>query len=287
MSTSLSIDGSSVRITGSSGRKIDKWNSVSFDPDFLREGTIFNTTEMAKIIKQALAEAKLSTKHIRCSLPSINSVSRILTLPQIRRSDLEVTIQREARRVMSVSPETNFLQWQLLPNGGTEQQVFVLAIPQEPLQRLMQTCQIVGVTIDTIDLIPLALARAVNQKNAIIAHGEVNAIEMVIIVNSLPGLMRGTWLRENSLDTDKATALLLQQIASTIEYYNDMNRTNPLPTNVPIYLTGEVALNPELAQRVSTISGRAVANLEPPVTYPAEFPVAQYMTNIGLILKSS
>jgi len=65
-----------------------------------------------------------------------------------------------------------------------------------------------------------------------------------------------------------------------------MNRSNPLPASVPIYLTGEVALNPELAQRVGALSGRTVAPVESPLSCPAHFPVALYMTNIGLILKS-
>jgi hypothetical protein len=64
-----------------------------------------------------------------------------------------------------------------------------------------------------------------------------------------------------------------------------MNRTNPLPADVPIYLTGEIALNAELAQRVSTLSGRTVAPLELPLSYPEHFPVALYMVNLGLILK--
>ncbi len=287
MSVSLSIDGNSIRIMSSSGRKIDKWGSVSFTPQFVREGVISNTVEMAEILKQALAETKISNKNVRCSLPSIGSTSQVLTLPQIRKSSLQVTVQREARRVMSISPETNYIYWRLLPDGGGEQRAFVLATPKEPLQRLIETCRAAGVTIKTIDLKPLALARAVNRKDAIIAHGEVDSIEIIIAIDSLPSLMRGIWLRDKSLDADKITALLLQQIASVIEYYNDMNRANPLPADVPIYLTGEVALNPELAQRVSTISGRTVADLEPPVTYPTDFPVAQYMTNIGLILKSS
>ena len=97
--------------------------------------------------------------------------------------------------------------------------------------------------------------------------------------------MRGIWLREKDLDAGRVAALLLQQLASTIEYYNDMNRASPLPTDVPVYLTGEAALNPELAQRVSTLSSRTVAPLKPPLTYPENFPVALYMTNIGLILK--
>lgn len=287
MGVSLGIDGNSLRIVSFSGKKIDKWDSVGFAPQLVKEGLISNIAEMAQIIKQALTERKLSPKNVRCSLSSIGSTSRILELPQIRKSGVEVTIQREARRVMSISLDTNYLYWQLLPEGGPKQQVFVLATPKEPLQRLIQTCQNAGVTIGTIDLKPLALARAVNRRDAIIAHGEVDSIEITITINSLPSLMRGNWLRGESLNTDKITALLLQQIASTIEYYNDMNPTNPLPTDVPIYLTGEVALSPELAQRVSAISGRTVANLEPPVSYPAYFPIAQYMTNIGLILKSS
>jgi len=132
----------------------------------------------------------------------------------------------------------------------------------------------------------LALARAVSQKDAIIAHGEMNAVEIVIMVDSIPSLMRGIWLREKDLDAGRVTALLLQQVASTVEYYNDMNRSNPLPSDIPIYLTGEVALDAELAQRVSTLSGRTVAPLEPPLSYPAHFPVSLYMINLGLLLKS-
>ena len=109
---------------------------------------------------------------------------------------------------------------------------------------------------------------------------------MIVMLDSVPSLMRGIWLREKKMDAGRVTALLLQQLASTIEYYNDMNRSNPLPASVPIYLTGEAALDPELSQRVSTLSGRTVAPLEPPVSYPANFPVALHMTNIGLILKS-
>ena len=45
--------------------------------------------------------------------------------------------------------------------------------------------------IDTTEY-ALALARAVNQKDAIIAHGEMNSVEMVIMLDSVPGLMRGS-----------------------------------------------------------------------------------------------
>jgi hypothetical protein len=286
MTVSLSFEGNSLRIISSSGRKIDKWGSVSFDPKLLREGVFTDVASMAQIIKQALNERKLSPKNVRWALPSIGSSSQVITLPEESKTNFEVAVQREARRVLSVSPETSNLIWQRLPSTGAQQQVYVVAVPKESIQSLIQTCQAAGVTIGIIELKSLALARAVDQKDAIIANGEGNSVEMIVMIDSLPSLMRGIWLREKDLDAGRVTALLLQQLASTIEYYNDMNRSSPLPTSVPIYLTGEVAINPELTQRVGTLSGRTVAPLEPPLSYPAHFPVALYMTNLGLILKS-
>jgi hypothetical protein len=285
MTVSISIDGNSLRIVKSGGRKVDKWDSISFDPHLMREGLIADTARMAQVIKQSLKERQLSTRNVRWSLPSIGSTSQIVTLPQESKTKLEVTIQREARRVLSVSPETSYLYWQLLPRVGAEQRVYVVAVPKESARGLIQTCKIAGITIHSIELKSLALARAVGQKDAIIANGEVNSVEMVIMLGSIPALMRGIWLREKELDAGRVTALLLQQLASTIEYYNDMNRSNPLSADVPVYLTGEAALDPDLAQRVSTLSGRTVAPLKPPLSYAAHFPVALYMTNIGLILK--
>jgi hypothetical protein len=286
MTVSLSIDGNDLRITSSSGKKIDRWDSIGLPPQLLREGLITDTTRMAQFIKETLNERKLSTKRVRWALPSIGSTSQIITLPQAGKGNLTVTIEREARRALSVSPETSYLYWQLLPGTGTQHRAYAVAVPKELTETLIRTCQIAGVTIENIELKSLALSRAINQKDAILTHGEVNSVEMVIMIDSLPTLMRGVWLREKDMDAGRVTALLLQQLASTIEYYNDMNRSSPLPANVPIYLTGESALNPQLAQRVSALSGRTVAPLEPPLSYPPNFPVALYMANIGLILKS-
>ncbi|MFC1892962.1 type IV pilus biogenesis protein PilM [Chloroflexota bacterium] len=286
MTVSLSFDGNSLRVVTAKGKKVEKWDSVSFDPSLFKEGVITDAARMAPIIKQALSEKKLSTKNVRWSLPSIGSSSQVLTLPKGGKTSLELTVQREARRVLSVSPESSHLYWQQLPGSNTEQRVYVVAIPKESVQTLISTCQLAGVTIGSIDLRSLALARAINQKDAVIAHGEVNSVEMVIVLDSVPILTRGIWLREKNLDTGKVAALFLQQIAGTMDYYNDINRSNPLPSDVPIYLTGEIALDPDLAQRVSTLSGRTVADLEPPLSYPPNFPVAFYMSNIGIILKS-
>ncbi len=285
MTVAITIDGNSLRIVNASGKKIDKWDSVSFDQHLMKEGFIADTARMGETIKEALKERQLSTRNVRWSLPSIGSVSQVVTLPQESKAKLEVVVQREARRALSVSPETSYLYWQELPRAGEERRVYIVAVPKEPVRALIQACKVAGVTIHSIDLKALALARALGQKDAIIADGEMNSVEIVIMLGSMPGLMRGIWLREKDLDAGRVTALLLQQLASTIEYYNDMNRSSPLPADVPVYLTGEAALNSELAQRVSTLSSRTVAPLAPPMSYPEHFPAALYMTNIGLILK--
>jgi hypothetical protein len=286
MTVSISLDGASIRIVGASGKKIEKWDSVSLDPQLVREGIITDTKAMAEVIKQALAERKLSAKNVRWAIPCIGASAQVVTLPEAGKMKLEALVEREVRKVLSVSPETSYLNWQMLPDSGSARQVYAVAIPRELIENLIQTCQLAGVTISSIDLRTLALGRAITQKDAIIAYGDMNAVEILVMLDSLPGLMRGVWLRERDLDADRVTALLLQQLASTIEYYNDMNRSAPLPTTVPVYLTGEATLSPDIAQRVGTLSGRTVGELQPPFTYPEHFPAALYMVNLGLLLKS-
>ena len=84
MTVSVSIDGDSLRIVSSSGKKIEKWDSVSFDPRLVSEGLITDTTPMAVILKQALSEMKLSARNVRWALPSIGSSAQIITLPFLR-----------------------------------------------------------------------------------------------------------------------------------------------------------------------------------------------------------
>ena len=75
MTVAIAIEGTSLRIISAAGKKIDKWDSVNFDPRLMKDGLIADAGRMGQVIKEALKERKLSAKNVRWSLPSIGSLS--------------------------------------------------------------------------------------------------------------------------------------------------------------------------------------------------------------------
>jgi type IV pilus assembly protein PilM len=199
---------------------------------------------------------------------------------------LDGIVQREARRVIGASLDDSYLHWRALPVKTRHRQVYVLIVPKEPLHALMKALQTAGLKPKLIDLKPLALMRAVNRRDAIIANGESNSMETVIVVDDIPALVRGTVLSEGAASPDYAVGRISDELVRTIAYYNDSHRDDPLDPELPIYLTGSLATSVPFSINVATLTGRAIEPLEPPLRYPDELPVAEYMVNMGLVIRA-
>ncbi len=282
----LNIEGISLRVLSFSGGRVESWVSVPFNPRFVRSGFVAEPDGLGQVIKGVLEEKRIGRGRVVCALTGLGSVSRVLTLPKVSKGDLGEVVTREARRVMGISPETSQVFWQPLPGGEARQRVYVLAVPKEPVVSLVEAVRASGRRPWLVDLKPLALARAVNRRDAIIANGDGNSVEIVIIVDDVPTLMRCVFLGGEMLDSERATINLIEELTRSIAFYNDTNRANPLPSDLPIYLTGEAAESPHLASTVASLTGRPVGSLMPPLPCPPELPLAEYMVNIGLVLRA-
>lgn len=282
----MSVEGITLRVVTFRGGVVESSLSLPFNPRFLRGGAVVDPDGLGGVIRQALADKGLGRGKGIFALPGLGVLSRVLTLPPVATGKLESVIPREARRAFALSGDTHAIHWQVLSGKTSPLRVFVLAVPKEPLLALAQTGKAAGLKMEAIDLKPLALARAVNQKNAVIVHGEVNCLEMVIMLDGLPGLMRSIFLGDEALAPEFALTRLLDELSRTLTYYSETSRENPLDMSVPVYLTGELASNPALAANVTTFTGRSVGAIEPPLPLPQGFNAILFMTNLGLILKT-
>ena len=283
---SLSIEGTTLRILGSRGDSVDVWETVPFNPRFLKNDHIVEPAGLGEVLKNTLAKMKLTSGTTLCALSAVGSTPRILDLPSmIEKGQLGSIVDREARRLAGDSVDDYHLYWRALPLRTQQQQVFVLTVPKEPLQALIKTVAAAGLKPSLIELKPLALMRAVNRKDAIIANGESNSVEIVIVIDDVPALIRNVFLGEGVLSADYAVGRISDELVRTIAHYNDSHKDEPLDQELPVYLTGAVAGSVPFAINVSTLTGRPIQPLEPPLSYPAELPVANYMVNMGLILR--
>ena len=281
----LSIEGNDVRMLSYHNNSIESWKSVSFDARLLKMGQVADPEGLGTVIKTVVSEIETKKCYVVCALPGLRSVSRIISVPNLSKKEMEAIVPREVRRTMTVSEEDNYFHWQILPTEGAQTRVFVLAVPKEPLSSLLRAFNHAELNPAQVDLKPLALMRAINQKDAIIANCEGNSMELVIVSDDTPVLIRSVFLGEGVVNQDYAVGRISDELGRTIVTYNEINKEHPLDHTIPVYLTGAAAAGVPFALNVAALTGRTVQPLESPINCPADFPIAEYMVNIGLILK--
>lgn len=283
----FTIEGLSLRMLVFSGKKIESWYSVPLNPNLLRDGLVAAPDKVGEVMAEVIKGKGTPSSGVLCALPSAGSTSQTLTLPQLSKGKLEDVVQREIKRLIPGSADTDYIYWQQLPavSAAKKQAVYALAIPRNNVVNMVEICRTAGVKIKGIELKPFALTRAVNCKTGIIVHCEIDSIEIVIVDKSFPALFRNIPVKDAKPGPDIACQNLLRELPFTIDYYNRSHPDSNVTTDTAIYMSGELALDPQVAVKVSEASGRTVTDVEPQVQCPPNFPLAQYIVNIGLMLR--
>ncbi len=281
---SVSIEGAWIRILGTRGNEVEYWAEIPIDESWLEGGVIRDTASIGHLVGDTFRLRALPREHVVAAIPGMSAVSRIIAIPKIP-GNLNQTIEQEARRVF---PDLNAgmnLYWQAIdPRGSPIQRVFVVATPRDLVLNAVEMLRIAGIQPISLDLKPLALYRAVARQEAIIANRETTALEIVVVVDDLPVLIRAV-----SLDGMSSAELfhgrVTDELTRTIRLYNDANRAKPLDPAAPVVLSGDQMDDRALAARIQTLTGHEVAPADPPIAYPDDFPVARFLVNAGLALK--
>ena len=282
---SLSLEGATLRVLSASGDSVERWDSIPCPSELVGRGYIINPIGLGGVIKDALTERKLFKGKVVCALSAAGTISKVLNLPKVDARQLGTIVEREARRITEDSVEKTYVHWRVLPPSHGQQQVYLLIVPKGPLSALVKTIKAAGLKASLIDLKAMALMKAVNRRNAIIANGEGNSVDMTIVRHDIPMVIRSVFLGDGVLSTDQAADRIGDEVMQTLAAYADSYRDKPLPQQVPVFLTGAVAGSVTAALNVTTLTGHPIGNLQPPLRYPDDLPVAEYAVNMGLILR--
>ncbi len=286
---SFTIESMTLRMLIYSGKKIESWYSVPLPGNMVREGLVVTPEAVGSIMEEAIRENDIPKRGVITAVPSSGSATQTINLPGVKKGGLKDMISREIKRAMPGSQDVDFVYWQVLPEngGGKRQQVYALAVPRSNVVGVVDACRACGVTLRGIELKPFAMVRAVDCTEGIIVHGEVDSVEVVIVEKSFPALFRCIPVKDASPSAEEAAQNLLRELPFTIDYYNRSYRDAKLTPEVPVYLSGELALDPKLAMDVTETTGREVIGVEPKVECPPNFPLAQFLTNVGLMMRDN
>ena len=281
----LYIEDTDIKLLVTKGEKVEKWASLLLEPSLVRDGVIIDEDRVAESIKTLLKLGGVSKKKVVVGLSGLNSIFRIITLPEISQALLPEAVMNEARRVIPVPLEQVYISYQQIPSAKGEMQIFLVAYPRNSTDILIKTVIKAGLKVDKMDLAPLALSRCANEARAIIINSWLTYIDIIIMTDGLPQVIRSMSLLTEAVAVEEKLPFIAEEFARTVAFYNSSNPRNQLDSTVPVFVCGDLAETPDSWQLLVGKKGYPVSTLIPPIQFPETFSPCKFMVNIGLALK--
>lgn len=281
----LNIEASTIRVLITRGKRVARWASVPLEPGLVKAGLILDAERVGSAIGSLFARKKIPKEGVFVSLTGLRCVTRILTLPRLKPALLEEAIRSEAGREMPVSLEELYLSWQQIGvNGAGESRFLVLGAPRTVVDTQLRALRRAGIRPYGIGLKPLALARVVDRKDAIIIDLEPENFDIVLVAGGVPVIMRTLILRGERMTMDDKVRQVVEELSRVVDFYSSSRPERPLDSTTPLVLTGGLGGDPEARQLIGAATGYPIEGVAPALHYPPILPPSDYAVNMGLAL---
>jgi len=289
MSVTLNISDTSIRLLSTRGRQVEKWGNIPLAPGLVKDGLILQSKAVGEAIDALFKSVEVPKEQVITSLTGLSFTYCILNLPQMKPDLLEEAILRGARKEIPVPLEELYLSWQAIGSDHDELKFFVLGVPRNLIDAVVQTLAEIGVKPYLIDLKPLALARAANRGDAIVVDLEPDRFDIILVANGITTIVHTVTPRfgitGEGVSLEDNIQRLTDGISKTVNFYNNSHPETPLSLTTPLLLTGELSADATVSQFIQAQMEYPVELLVPPLEFPPDLPVALYTSNMGLALK--
>ena len=282
----LEISSTEIRLMEINGGKVEKWASHPLEPGMFEEEVVADPQALGSAVKQLMASSGIKERNVTASVSSLYSLSRIVTVPTpLEGRVTEQTVLETASEVMPLSEEEMYLSWQTISTGEGGQQVLVVGVPKDVIDSEVRALRAVGVNPRILDLKTMALARAVNRKQALILNIEPTSFDVVMIVDGVAEILRTTAWQQEDLSVEERADYLVSALERTVDFYNSHRPSYPLDPATRLFITGQMSGDLALMEKLQAGVEYPIEPLAPPLEYPAHLSTSQYAVNIGLALK--
>jgi len=283
--TTLFIRDTNINLLVMKGRRVEKWASLPLEPGLVSQGLVVDEAQVADKVKELFKVERVATSKVIIGLSGLNSLYRMITLPQLPEAVLPEAVKREARRAIPTPLEEVYLSYQRIPAPKGEIRVFLATFPRNVADALFRTLRQAGLKLYVMDLAPLALCRIPNEPRAIIVNARLEHFDVTVMADRLPQVIRRLPLPSEANSLAEKLPTIAEEFTRTVAFYNSSHLEKPLDSTVPVFVCGELAEAPETWKSLVGKLGYSVSALPSPVESPEGFSPNEFMVNIGLALK--
>jgi hypothetical protein len=282
----LDISSTGVSIMETRGGVVRRWADASFESEEAEPTGDRGGHDLGVFVKRLMNSSGIKASRVNISISGLYTISRLVPTPSLPPAPtLEESVNEIARDIMPVPREVLYFFWQTLSADEKDSHVFTVGVPRDIIDDKVRALKSAGINTQVIELKTMALARAVGKKEALILNIEPTNFDIVVLVQGVPEIMHSLAWRPDSMGVEDAAEYLAAQLDMIVEHYNAGHVAEPFDMATPLYITGQMSVNPELMEK---LQGRLEFNMESltsPLECPVFLPISQYAANIGLAMR--
>ncbi len=280
----LSLEATELRLLIVHRQRVLHWDRLSLPAGVARNGQVVQPDAFGQAVAELLERVKGPRRNVVVSLNGQRSLVRILSLPAIPPKLLDEAVRREARRELPLPLEELYLSWHVIGDrSASHLQVFILGVPRESLDNCVAGLRSAGARPQAMDLKPLALIRAVNLPDVLLADLEAETETIILVRGFIPYIVRSVALPGEVRPLAERADHLAVEIQRTLDFYGSTLAANHPSWSPVVCMTGALGGAEEVRARVG--AHWPLVEAVPPFSLPEELPVLPYLVNIGLALK--
>ncbi|MDQ1436108.1 MAG: hypothetical protein QOF59_2924 [Actinomycetota bacterium] len=166
-----------AEVTAGTPPRLDMFAQVALPRDAMREGEVADEAAVTEAVSRLRAEVGLKKVSVRVGIASPRVVVRQVEMPLMTRDELMSALQYQAADLIPIPLEDAVLDFAILgrsadaPESGAEptMQVLLVAAYEATVLKLVSAVEAGGLEVGAVDLIPLALTRALARPVASLA----------------------------------------------------------------------------------------------------------------------
>jgi type IV pilus assembly protein PilM len=166
-----------AEVTPGNPPRLDMFAQVALPREAMREGEVADEAAVANAVERLRTEVGLKKVAVRVGIASPRVVVRQVEMPLMTRDELSSALQFQAGELIPIPIDEAVIDFAILGDGrgrGTDggeptMQVLLAAAYESTVARLVSAIEAGGLTVAAVDLIPLALTRALARPRSVLA----------------------------------------------------------------------------------------------------------------------
>jgi hypothetical protein len=241
------------------------------------------TPLLTAALRAAVEEGAFGVRVARVAISEAGSAFRDFRLPRIPAGELSDAVAFEGRRLIPMEAGDVYFAWHAArdPHGYA---IYLVAAHRAMIDGVVAAVSAAGLSIEHIDLKPLALARGMGLANSLLLDWGAHEATLVLVTSGRPRFFRSFQLDSPPDDTLAQLDELSFSVNALVKFMRGAAPDVTIGPDTPLALGGRFAFAADAAKEAADRFPFTIVQPASRLKAPADFPWQAHLAGIGLLL---